>query len=208
MADNKYKTEQENFWAGEFGNNYIERNNSSKLLSSNIDLFRHILAKAPNVRSVLELGCNIGMNLHAIHSLYPNIAIDGVEINKTAIELAMKNSNFQIYNQSIIEPIKSTKCYDLVFSKTVLIHICPDHLQSVYKNLVNLSKRYIMVAEYYNSNPVSIEYRGHNEKLFKRDFAGELIDNFNLKLIDYGFIYHRDKHPQDDITWFLMEKTG
>ena len=148
------------------------------------------------------------MNLHAIHSLHPNIAIDGVEINKTAIELAMKNSNFHIYNQSIIEPIKSTKSYDLVFSKTVLIHISPDHLQSVYKNLVRLSNRYIMVAEYYNSNPVSIEYRGHNEKLFKRDFAGELIENFDLKLIDYEFVYHRDNHPQDDITWFLMEKSG
>ncbi|MDB2528262.1 methyltransferase domain-containing protein [Alphaproteobacteria bacterium] len=208
MAENKYKTEQENFWAGQFGKNYIKRNNSTKLLSSNIELFRRVLSKVPNVGSVLELGCNIGMNLHAIHSLHPNIAIDGVEINETAIELAMKNSNFHIYNQSIIEPIKSTKSYDLVFSKTVLIHICPDHLQSVYKNLVKLSNRYVMVAEYYNPNPVSIEYRGHNEKLFKRDFAGELIDNFNLKLIDYGFVYHRDRHPQDDISWFLMEKSG
>jgi spore coat polysaccharide biosynthesis protein SpsF len=26
-------------------------------------------------------------------------------------------------------------------------------------------------------------------------------------LIDYGFVYHRDTaHPQDDITWFLLEK--
>ena len=28
-----------------------------------------------------------------------------------------------------------------------------------------------------------------------------------LQLIDYGFQYHGDHNfPQDDITWFLMEK--
>ena len=31
---NKFKTEQEKFWAVEFGNDYIERNNSSQLLVS------------------------------------------------------------------------------------------------------------------------------------------------------------------------------
>jgi len=28
-----------------------------------------------------------------------------------------------------------------------------------------------------------------------------------LQLVDYGFSYRRDPNfPQDDITWFLMEK--
>jgi spore coat polysaccharide biosynthesis protein SpsF len=44
--------------------------------------------------------------------------------------------------------------------------------------------------------------------LFKRDFAGDLLDRFpGLVLVDYGFVYHRDKaFPQDDMTWFLLEK--
>ena len=33
-----------------------------------------------------------------------------------------------------------------------------------------------------------VEYRGHTGKLFKRDFAGEMIYRFDLKLIDYGFL--------------------
>jgi len=29
-----------------------------------------------------------------------------------------------------------------------------------------------------------------------------------MQLVDYGFAYRRDPNfPQDDITWFLMEKT-
>ena len=53
-----------------------------------------------------------------------------------------------------------------------------------------------------------IDYRGHTDKLFKRDFAGELLDRHkDLRLMDYGFVYHGDpKFPQDDITWFLLEK--
>ncbi|MNY71976.1 hypothetical protein D3C86_2104270 [compost metagenome] len=70
------------------------------------------------------------------------------------------------------------------------------------------SSRYLLVAEYYNPKPVEISYRGHEGKLFKRDFAGEILDKYpDLVLLDYGFTYHRDMNfPQDDVTWFLMEK--
>ena len=56
--------------------------------------------------------------------------------------------------------------------------------------------------------PVAIPYRGHSDRLFKRDFAGEILDRHpQLQLVDYGFAYRRDPNfPQDDITWFLMEK--
>jgi len=27
-----------------------------------------------------------------------------------------------------------------------------------------------------------------------------------IKLINYGFTYHKDPFPQDDNTWFLFEK--
>ena len=32
-----YKTEQENFWAGKFGDEYIDRNIGKKLTASNLD---------------------------------------------------------------------------------------------------------------------------------------------------------------------------
>jgi spore coat polysaccharide biosynthesis protein SpsF len=66
------------------------------------------------------------------------------------------------------------------------------------------------VCEYYNPTPVEVTYRGHEQALFKRDFAGEMLDAFpELTLVDYGFTYHRDpKFPLDDSTWFLMEKQG
>ena len=55
---------------------------------------------------------------------------------------------------------------------------------------------------------MTIEYRGHKDRLFKRDFAGEFLKKYSdTKLIDYGFLYHLDSNfPQDDETWFLIEK--
>ena len=64
------------------------------------------------------------------------------------------------------------------------------------------------MCEYYNPAPVAVTYRGHTNRLFKRDFCGEIMTRFpDLRLADYGFAYRRDpSFPQDDITWFLMEK--
>jgi len=80
----------------------------------------------------------------------------------------------------------------------------------VYQKLYDASSKYLLICEYYNPSPVTVTYRGHNDRLFKRDFAGELLDTFpDLRLVDYGFAYKRDtSFPQDDITWFLLEKQG
>ena len=202
-----YKTEQENFWANEFGNEYPSRNEGEKLISVNVAIFSKILRNCPSINSVAELGCNIGLNLIALNRINKNFDLRGYEINTKAAEIAKKQNISEIINTTIVESLDPSKKFDLTFTKGVLIHINPDLLSVVYQNLYDLSNKYIMVCEYYNPTPVSIEYRGHHDKLFKRDFAGELIDKFNLKLIDYGFNYRREKYfPQDDATWFLLEK--
>ena len=112
-----------------------------------------------------------------------------------------------VFHSSILDFDADVK-FDLSFIKGVLIHINPDELPDVYKKLVASCGRYLLVAEYYNPSPVGIPYRGHNDRLFKRDFAGEILDLYpEMTLIDYGFVYHKDpKFPQDDINWFLMER--
>ena len=55
------------------------------------------------------------------------------------------------------------------------------------------SKKYILISEYYNPTPVQVTYRGHKNRLYKRDFAGDLLKKFKkIKLVDYGFIYKND----------------
>jgi spore coat polysaccharide biosynthesis protein SpsF len=204
---NDFKTEQEKFWMGEFGTKYSERNIGGKLLASNIAFYSRIMARTTNVKSVIEFGANIGLNLIAIKNLLPSVGLSAIEINQTAVKELEKLKKIKIYPISILD-FKPDIQRDFVFTKGVLIHINPEKLPQVYDLLYQTSRRYICIAEYYNPSPVTIEYRGHTNKLFKRDFAGEIMNQFSdVTLTDYGFVYHRDNtYPQDDITWFLFEK--
>ena len=209
MSDAKsYDTEQEAFWAGSFGTEYIGRNRNDQLLASNLQLFAQALRRAPRIESCVELGANIGLNLKALKLLYPDVRAFGVEINPDAArELRTVVGNDNVFEGSLLK-WKPAETVQLALIKGVLIHLNPDALPTAYETLYQASSRYILVTEYYNRTPVSIGYRGHGDRLFKRDFAGELLDRFpDLELIDYGFSYHRDRaFPQDDATWFLMEK--
>jgi pseudaminic acid biosynthesis-associated methylase len=203
-----YKTEQEEFWAGEFGTEYIERNKGDALLASNLDFFSKAIKQTRDIKSCIEFGANIGMNLKALKLLHPSIVAHAIEINADAAkQLSSVISPANIYNTSILDFAHKEK-FDLTLIKGVLIHINPEVLPQVYDKLFETCGRYLMIAEYYNPVPVSIPYRGYNDRLFKRDFAGEVMERYpQLKLVDYGFAYRRDPNfPQDDITWFLMEK--
>lgn len=203
-----YKTDQEAFWAGNFGDEYVSRNKSTQLLASNMVFFSKILPRTSEVKSLIEFGANIGMNLHAIRTLLPDIELSAIEINHDAASELEKLDPISVYPQSIFD-FSPERTWDMVLIKGVLIHINPDRLREVYELLYRSSSRYICVAEYYNPSPVEVKYRGHSDKLFKRDFAGEILDEYSeLRLVDYGFVYHRDPYfHQDDITWFLLEKT-
>mgnify|MGYP005848824423 FL=1 len=208
MNERNFKTEQEAFWAGEFGDEYIRRNQSDELLASNLNFFATVLRRTRGLNSCIEFGANIEMNLRALKQLHPGLDMHGVEINAEAARvLADIIPRQNIVNDSLLD-FKPERVWDLVLIKGVLIHINPDSLKRAYDTLVQSAGRYLLVAEYYNRTPVSIPYRGHSDRLFKRDFAGEILDQFpELALVDYGFSYHRDPNfPQDDITWFLMER--
>lgn len=202
-----YLTEQENFWAGSFGDDYISRNESGALLYSKVAMWSQMLKSANRVKSIKELGCNIGLNLKALHHLNPSYDLSGVEINEIAAHQATELGIGSITCGTITELLEGEKV-DLTFTAAVLIHINPEKLDQVYQNLVNLSNRYVLVAEYYNPTPTDVVYRGHSERLFKRDFAGDLIDSYGLNLVDYGFWYKRDNVAQEfgDVSWFLLEK--
>ena len=202
-----YKTEQESFWSGEFGDEYIGRNQGEFNIASNTSLFSKMLKSTNSISNIIEFGANIGLNLEAIKRLLPEAELSAIEINKKAVSHLRGIKNIKVYHSSILD-FQPDEQRDFVLAKGVLIHINPNELRNVYDLLYKTSRKYICIAEYYSPSPVEVEYRGHEGKLFKRDFAGEIMEQFSdVKLIDYGFVYHRDNNfPQDDTTWFLLEK--
>lgn len=204
-----FKTEQEQFWAGHFGDDYIGRNQEADIVAGNAALFSRVLERTRGVGSVIEFGANIGLNLVALKGLLPQAEFAGIEINDSAVARLGQLGYVKAFHQSILD-FEPTRRYDFVLSKTVLIHIAPDWLPAVYDKLHASAGRYICLAEYYNPAPVEVTYRGHTGKLFKRDFAGDMLARFpDLRLAGYGFCYRHDPvFPMDDITWFLLEKTA
>lgn len=199
-------TEQEKFWQEEFGDEYTERNKGDSIIAGNIALFAKILARTGRVRSVLEFGAGSGNNLKAIKAIMPGVSLSAVEINKKAAQ-ELWSIAYVFGTRSILEWDIERPVADLTLSKGLLIHIEPSMLPVAYDALYGASMDYICLVEYYNPTPVEVPYRGHKGKLFKRDFAGDMLDRYdNLKLVDYGFVYHRDKFKQDDVHWWVLQK--
>tara|TARA_A100001391_G_scaffold125291_1_gene85462 strand:+ start:8778 stop:9383 length:606 start_codon:yes stop_codon:yes gene_type:complete len=199
--------DQELFWKGEFGDEYVDRNNGADFVAAKIDMFTKALNAAGPLDNVIELGANRGLNADALKMILPKIHYTGIEIGKKAYSLLAKNKNVDDCHLSSIHDFSTDKKYDIALISGVMIHLNPETLPSVYSLLANLSNRYVLISEYYNPTPVEISYRGHSGKLFKRDFAKEFMDETDYKLIDYGFVYRNDpKFNHDDMTWFLFEK--
>jgi pseudaminic acid biosynthesis-associated methylase len=195
-------TKQEVFWRGKFGEKYIDRNKEAK---NRKNFFKMIFEKI-NIKNVFEIGTNAGYNLDAIKSVDKKILTNGIEINKKA-QLICLSKNHNVVNGSIINKLQISTQFDLVFTSSVLIHIHPGKLKNVYKKIDNLSKKYILINEYHSPFPTKVKYRGHQDVLFKRDFAYEVQKKYNYKLIDYGFLWkHDSKNFFDDQNWFLLKK--
>jgi pseudaminic acid biosynthesis-associated methylase len=205
-----FATAQEEFWAGEFGTEYIRRNPADSHFAANVALLERALRRAGDIADCIEFGANVGINLRALQMLRPRLTPHAVEINRTAAEqLTSVIPAENIHCESVLD-FEPHRMFDLVLSKGMLIHINPEHLGKVYRTLYRSARRYILICEYYNPAPVGIDCRGFKDRLFKRDFCGDILDAFpDLKLLDYGFVYRRDPtYPQDDVTWFLMEKVA
>lgn len=202
-----YRTEQEDFWAGEFGTEYIKRNSYENFFQKKMYLWKRMLEKVSSVTSCIEFGSNIGLNLMVLQNLFPGMEGSAVEINPNACK-QLRNivPPVTVWEDSILN-FKPEKTYDLSFTAGVLIHINPDELKKVYANLYHSSQKYIIINEYYSLNPVEINYRGYTSRLFKRDFASEFMDLYpDCRLVDYGFFYHRDPNCSEDSNYFVFEK--
>jgi spore coat polysaccharide biosynthesis protein SpsF len=171
---NEYRTEQEALWAGTFGDDCADRNRGEHLIASNLALFARVLAHATQIRSVIEFGASIGLNLLAIRQLLPEARLSAVEINEKAVAELCKVPALDVYHRSIFQ-FTPEQTYDLVLdqggpysSGTKRVGGClrsaPSEQQPIY-----LCRRVLQSDSRFCELPRS---RG---KLFKRDSAGEML---------------------------------
>ncbi len=192
--------ETEAFWAGSFGDEYLERNMVS--LESRADFWRSAIEYcAP--RTVLEVGCSRGHNLISIQSIDPSVEVEGIDINANAVNEARTHGiTARVGSATEIASIFDHGTFDLVFTAGVLIHVAPDDLERVMKNIITTSARYVLAVEYDADVEEAIEYRGHADKLWKRPY-GAIYRRLGLNLVSEGMA-----GGFKDCVYWLLEKPG
>lgn len=205
-------SEQREFWKNEFGNDYIKRNNS--LVDVDIfykkttghtksEIFQNFFSFIEKDLKILELGCNIGINLEILKKIgFKNLY--GLEINKKAIEIAKnRQPDIQFFNGSIEEFDFHDQKFDLVYTAGVLIHINPNSVEEIIKKIISLTNKYIFGFEYFSDDLVEIQYRDNANYCWKQNFP-LLFKRLDSKLITVKEekIPHLSENQQDIVYMF------
>jgi len=211
MTNKPVDTVQAQFWRGEFGDTYAGRNAAThEQLRARVAMWAKILdtvaGKPP--ASILEVGSNIGNNLRALRTL-TGAELYALEPNQQARETLVRDQ--VVPADHVLEGIAThiglrDGAVDLAFTSGVLIHIHPDDLLASCQEIHRVARRYIVCVEYFSDKAEVIPYRGHMDRLFKRDFGGFWLDHFaDLRVVDYGFLWKR-LTGLDNLTWWVFEK--
>lgn len=203
-------TEQEEFWTGIEGtaysiNNFADDTPGSSKLRLWSDVFSHI----HGVQDAFEVGCNVGLNLRAIHQLRPDIRLSAIEINARAADIVDQLGYVDVYRGSIFDFSQSRK-WDLVYVRGVLMHLNPDLLEQAYDVINKHAKKYVCFCENFSDQPEVVPYRGRDDLLVSRHFAREFTDAFpSWKIIADGWDTKNESQPSNrDRRWFVMQNSN
>lgn len=183
-------------WAGEFGNDYLRRNQVE--WRDRIPFWSNIM-RTTGARSVFEMGANAGWNLSAIRRVFPDVMAIGNDINTEACKQAWSAGLNVVNKLDFTHEILGR--YELVFTAGVLIHIEPEHLREVMQALIDKSYRWVLAVEYAADSEEQVQYRGHKDKCWRRPY-GEIYQDMGLLCREVG----NAGAGFDRCTYWLMEK--
>ena len=176
-------TDQLATWTSTFGREYTDRNTLSldemdaafgdQFGIRKSEIYRQLVGpdRLPTGR-ILEVGCNIGLQLRLLERANPGLEFHGLEPQGYAIERAQALSpNMRFHAGTAFALPFPDRHFDLVMTHGVLIHIHPKDLPKALAEIVRVSRRYVLAHEYYAPETVEIAYHGKTGLLWKTDFA-------------------------------------
>ena len=179
-------------WQGTFGDQYTMRNAE---LADRTKFFQRFLKY--EIVDAFEIGCNIGTNMKVLEKL--GVEAVGCDVNATAVNIALLNG----LKAFLILDIPPWGWYEFVFTVGVLIHQRTPELISMMKDMVRLSSRYVMFAEYVGDDE-EVPYRGERHALFKREF-GRIFESLfpQAELVDTGIA--GKEMGFDNVTYWMYD---
>jgi pseudaminic acid biosynthesis-associated methylase len=195
----------EALWAGDFGNEYVDRNLST--YDRRGEFWLPLLDELRPL-SVLEVGCNVGGNLQWIAQRVDPARVTGVDVNPKALRLLDRRvpGVRAVHTPARDLPV-ADRSVDFVFTVGVLIHQPQESLDKVMSEMVRVSSRYVFCGEYFDTETVEVPYRGHDGVLFRRDYGSLFLDLFPFELTQVRQGYLGTEDCWNGVTWWLFERT-
>ncbi len=194
-------------WTGAFGDEYTKRNLISPELIKKRTKTLSAIIKPLNPASVLEVGCNMGLNLiSCLGFLQLPAVVAGVEPNQKARRIAEMSGMqaFKVFPDVGQNLGFFDEFFDLVFTSGVLIHCELSEAEKVAKEMLRVARKYVLFMEYFNKADVEIEYRGVKGLLWKRNWPEHFRTWGFGKQISCGFA--GKEQGFDDVHWWVYKK--
>ncbi len=213
-------TRQIETWTGSFGRQYTERCTYEDEDAFNALYVRRYgisrdainaewVGQLPRDAKILEVGCNIGNQLHALQRLgFSNLY--GIDVQRFAVEKSKElHRGLDIICGSAFDiPFKSDY-FDLVFTNNVLIHISPNTISGVIDEMIRVTRSYVWGFEYYAPQFTEINYRGNTDLLWKADYARLFVDHRPTVLaVEREQIFDCLDEPGNRDKCYLLRKTA
>lgn len=210
-----FDTDQIRTWTGNFGREYTDRNIYQPDELDNFyrqmygiarsQLNETFLEDVPRDAKILEVGCNLGNQLLLLQQMgFTNL--HGIEIQSYALEHARRRiPEASLSQASALNIPHDDHSFDLVFTSGVLIHIAPGDLPRVLGEIHRCAKTWIWGLEYYAPQLTEVVYRGHNNLLWKTDYAQLYLSIFSdLELVRENRLQYLEGTNVD--TMFLLRR--
>lgn len=154
-------------------------------------------------KKILDVGCNIGMELVS----FPDYAyLCGIDINDQSLAIARdKHPNFVFLSGNVTNMhIMDDLTFDIVFDRGVLIHLSDSDVDKAMSEMLRVSKKYVMNIEYHGEDGKKIDWRG-GEPLYYRNMK-ERWKSYNVDIIsDIEIPYEIDNNR---VHYTLVRKHG
>jgi ubiquinone/menaquinone biosynthesis C-methylase UbiE len=190
-------------WYGTFGDEYTVRNEGDYSLRKS---FWDKILKITNPRTVLEIGCNTGMNLDIIaQRILEDFSVWGCDVNYPSVNLChIRHKEVNCVVCSGYDLPFRDGYFDLVFTAGVLIHQKPEEVDKLMQEIIRISGKWVLAIEYDADIFEEIPYRKQSRALFRGPYGQIYETKYGLRLITQGVVGKDESF--DDCTWWLLSK--
>lgn len=127
------------------------------------DVLIDIIKGLQPVGSLLELGCGYGQNLYRIKKEFPEMSVEGTDIDKFRIDTGFKKIteeglDVKMSIDDILTSEIKPKSYDIVLTDALLLMINMDSekLKEVIDKIINTAKKAVILTEFHDDKSSAV----------------------------------------------------